>query len=267
MTAPRVPHSPPSGLRFTSSDLVTWTDPLVRIASAQGPYVLPFGALRTYGPVPGCRWDPHPPGAGPARHPSRWGVLYTSSTLTGACAETGQRHRVIDRRTGSVYLEWAPTRALRLLDMTATGTWLIRNGAAASLTSIAPKHCQRWAHAIATHAGNSEGAVAIDGLLVPSVWTGHNVVLMSGSADSFPSAPRRSVSLSDPALLPVLTKIAAHSHRGGARVSRLMLPCRSVTGPRSTPGVAGCAPPSSGSGFGGSRPSVLLAGPYRCLVL
>lgn len=209
MTRPRTPHNPPSHLTFLPSDLIPWAGPLVRIAPTQGQHVIPFGSLRTYGPVPGCRWDPHPPGTGPAQHAPRWGVLYTSSTLIGACAETGQRSRVIDRRTGApAVLEWTPTRTLQLLDLTPNGTWLIRNGAAASLTSIAPRYCQRWSHAIAAQAAHQVD-VPVDGLLVPSVWTGHNLVLTGPSIDAFPAAPNRNVPLSDPTLLPLLTTIAS----------------------------------------------------------
>lgn len=185
-------------------DVLQWTDPLLRIAPTQSAHALPFGALRTYGPVPGNRWDPHPPGQ-PRVHPPRWGVLYTSSTLTAACAETSQRTRTIDRHTGApMVTTWTPTRPLRLLDLTAGSTWLIRHRAAAALTTGPAPHCQTWANRIVASLDE-----VIDGLCVPSVWTGTNVVLFGPGANTFPPAPTDRMPLADPALFPVLQKVAA----------------------------------------------------------
>ncbi|WP_162802243.1 RES family NAD+ phosphorylase [Ornithinimicrobium murale] len=191
-------------LSVTAQDVRLWSNQLLRIAPTTTTHALPFGSLRTYGPVPGSRWDPHPAGA-PTVHPPRWGVLYTSSTLTAACAETSQRTRTIDRRTGApAVTTWTPTRPLRLLDLTAGSTWLIRHQASAALTTRPAPHCQAWAHHIVASLDEQ-----IDGLYVPSAWTGTNVVLFGPAADAFPPAPTHRVPLDDPALFPVLQRVAA----------------------------------------------------------
>lgn len=200
----RAPNTPPVPLTVLPQDVCRWTDPLLRIAPTQSAHALAFGSLRTFGPVAGMRWDPHPPGQ-PRTHPPQWGVLYTSSTLAAACAETGQRTRTIDRHTGApVVTAWTPTRPLHLLDLSAGSTWLIRHQAAAALTTGPAPRCQTWAHHIVTSLGET-----IDGLCVPSVWTGTNVVLFARSADTFPSAPSGRTPLNDPALFPVLLKVAS----------------------------------------------------------
>jgi len=120
--------------------------------------------------------------------------------LVAACAEVGQRTRTIDRHTGApAVTTWTPTRPLHLLDLSAGSTWLIRHGAAATLTSRPAPRCQTWAHHIVTSLGKH-----IDGLYVPSVWTGTNVVLFGRAADSFPDAPTDRMPMNDPALFPAL---------------------------------------------------------------
>lgn len=208
MSSPRSPNTPPHPLTFTPADLRLWTEELVRIAPTASRHTVAFGELRTFGPLAGQRWDPHPPGP-PRHHPHRWGVLYAASTVLAACAETGQRTRTIDRVSGSpALLIWTPTRPLQLLDLTSDSTFLIRNRAAAALTTRPTAHCQTWAH----HIVRSAHVPPIDGLLVPSPWTGTNIVLFGASSDSFPTTPSTRASLSDPPLFPMLTTIA---HRIG----------------------------------------------------
>lgn len=190
-------------LTLTRQDVLRWTDPLLRISLTQSPHALAFGSLRTFGPVAGMRWDPHPPGQ-PRVHPPQWGVLYASSSLTAACAETSQRTRTIDRHTGGpVVTAWTPSRALHLLDLSAGSTWLMRHQAAAALTTRPAPHCQTWAHHIVDALGE-----LVDGLCVPSAWTGTNVVLFGRAADTFPAAPTGRTPLNDPALFPALHTIA-----------------------------------------------------------
>lgn len=199
----RAPNSPSVPLSLAPGDIRVWTDRLLRIGRTQGAHVLPFGALRTHGPVGGMRWDPHPPGI-PGQHAARWGVLYASSTLEAACAEVSQHTRVIDRRTGDpVVTVWSPSRPLHLLDLGPGSTWLIRHRASSALISRPAQHCQAWAHEIVAALGAS-----VDGLLVPSMWTGTNVVLFGRAHDAFPPAPSLRVPLADPAIFPILEAVA-----------------------------------------------------------
>lgn len=200
---PRAPNTPPETLTLDPGDIHPWSGTLLRVAMTQSTHVIPYGTLRAYGPVPGQRWEPHPPGP-PRVHALRWGVLYTASTLVAACAETGQRTRTIDRHTGApVVTTWRPTRPLHLLDLGAESTWLIRHGASSALTTRPAAHCRTWAHHIADALGGQ-----VDGLHVPSVWTGTNVVLFGRAADSFPQAPTDRVPMNDPALFPALRMLA-----------------------------------------------------------
>lgn len=200
---PRAPNTPPETLTVDPGDIHIWSAPLLRIAMTRSTHVIPHGALRTFGPVPGQRWDPHPPGP-PRVHSPRWGVLYTASTLLAACAETGQRTRTIDHHTGApVVTTWRPTRPLHLLDLSAKSTWLIRHGASSALTTRPAAHCQTWAHHIVAALGDE-----VDGLHVPSVWTGTNVILFGRAADSVPQVPHERIALDDPALFPALHMVA-----------------------------------------------------------
>lgn len=94
---------------------------------------------------------------------------------------------------------WTPTRPLQLLDLGATSTWLIRHRASSALTTRPAPDCQTWAHHVADTLGDQ-----VDGLHVPSVWTGTNVVLFGRAADAFPPAPEDRLSMADPALFPLL---------------------------------------------------------------
>lgn len=199
----RSPNTPPGTLTLDPGDIHIWSDPLLRVAMTRSTHVIPYGTLRTFGPVPGQRWDPHPPGP-PRGHSPRWGVLYAASTLVAACAETGQRTRTIDRHTGApAVTTWRPTRPLHLLDLGAESTWLIRHGAASALTTRPAAHCRTWAHHIADTLGDR-----VDGLHVPSAWTGTNIVLFGRSADASPPAPQDRIPMNDPALFPALQMLA-----------------------------------------------------------
>lgn len=202
--SPRAPDVPPVPLTITSGDVHEWAGPLLRIAPTQGAHPIPYGSLRTYGPVKGQRWDPHPAGV-PQVHPPRWGVLYAASTLFAACAEPSQQTRTIDRHTGGpTVVTWTPTRPLHLLDLSAQSTWLIRHRASAALTTRPAPHCQTWARHIVASLGEQ-----LDGLHVPSAWAGTNVVLFGRAADTFPAAPTARVPMDDPALFPALRLIAS----------------------------------------------------------
>ncbi|WP_168207595.1 RES family NAD+ phosphorylase [Microlunatus elymi] len=190
-------------LTLTPADVRTWTGSLLRIAPTQSAHPIPYGALRTDGPVAGQRWDPHPAGP-PKEHPPRYGVLYTASTLAAACAETNQSTRMIDRHTDTpVITVWSPMRPLQLLDLGPRSSWLIRHRASASLITRPAPHGQSWARDIVAALGDQ-----IDGLCVPSSMTGTNVVLFGRAGKTFPAFPSNRMPLNDPAIFPLLQKIA-----------------------------------------------------------
>lgn len=186
---PKAPQAPPQFLVAAPADVIDYTGTLWRVHRTTGEHVLPWNALRTYGPLPSMRWDPHP-GSVPGPHPE--GVLYASADIATALAEVYQMTRVIDTRTGTPRLTaWQPVRPLRLLDLSRT--WLIRNGASAVLPAAPRSTCRRWACAI--HATWPH----LDGLTVPSTMTGGpNVVLCNAAADSIPESPSFSRALAHP---------------------------------------------------------------------
>jgi RES domain len=186
---PKVPRKPPDRLTKEPGDVVDSTGILWRVHRTTGEHVRPWNELRTYGPLPSMRWDPHP-GPQPAEHPD--GVLYAASDVATGLAEVYQSTRVIDTRAGAPRLTaWEPTRPLQLLDLSET--WLLRNAASAALLAAPRSTCRRWARAI--YATWTE----LDGLQAPSTMTGRvNVVLWAAAADAMPAAPAFSRPLTQP---------------------------------------------------------------------
>jgi RES domain-containing protein len=173
---------------------------LWRIHRTQGGHVLAWNQLRSYGPLPSMRWDPHP---GPQPSWTAEGVLYAAADVATSLAEVYQTTRVIDTRAGAPTLTaWQPHRSLRLLDL--SGTWLLRNSAAAALLAAPRSTCPRWARAIYTTWPE------LDGLYVPSTMTGRpNVVLFNAAADSLPTMPSFSRPLTHPLVWSIAQAAAA----------------------------------------------------------
>lgn len=197
---PKNPAQPPAQLDVDEGDILHLDQRMARIAFGAGPYPLPWGSLRTWGPHPRCRWDPHPLPAG--EHPCS-GVLYTGEDLATCVAEVFADTRIVDVHSDAPYLlVWQPTRALRLLDM--TGTWALRNGASASLDSAPRSTCRAWARAIATARPD------LDGLRVRSTMTGRPMtVLFAPARDAFPELPQASAPLADATIHALLAHMVA----------------------------------------------------------
>lgn len=185
---PKVPRTPPRRpLTAQPDEFVNWGDPLVRVLRTTGDHVVPWNRLRTFGPLPGCRWDPQPDG--PAAEHAPEGVGYQAADLMTCVAEVFQASRLVDTLTGSPHaVFWTPVRPLRLLDL--TGTWALRSGAATAL-GAAPKSTTRaWVRAIRADLPE------VDGLLASSTMTGGaTVTLFTPATDAFPEAPDSTVPL------------------------------------------------------------------------
>lgn len=196
---PKVPRTPPEPLRREASDVLALTPRLWRIHRTRGAHVVAWNVLRSYGPLPSMRYDPHPEPVG--EH--RVGVLYAASSLATALAETFQATRLIDTISfGPQLTVWQPIRALRLLDL--TGTWALRNQAAHALDAAPRSVGRAWARTIAVTWPD------LDGLWVASTMTGEaNAVLWSPAADALPGAPEFSRPLADPTLYAIIARIAA----------------------------------------------------------
>lgn len=195
---PKRPPRPTEPLTRLDGDVLGVQPVLWRIHRTVGDHVLPWSALRHWGPVATARFDPHPPP--PAMH-REVGVSYAALDLTTAVAEVFQVQRVIDATDGRPKAtSWTPTRPLRLLDL--TGDWALRNGAAHSLVSGPRARCRTWARAIA------ETWPDLDGLWTQSTLTGRtNVTLWAPAADTFPPAPDFSEHLDSAPMWAILREV------------------------------------------------------------
>lgn len=175
----------PEHLYELAGDTVLW-----RVHRSAGGNVVAWDQLRYWGPAAVMRFDAHEP---PARVQDR-GVSYTVLAIPTALAEVFQQRRVINTRRDMPYLTgWAPSRTLRLLDL--TGGWPIFAGASHVLNTGRRDLCRAWARAI--HSAWPE----LDGLRHRSAMTGGDaVVLFTAAADSFPSRPLLSLPLNHPGL-------------------------------------------------------------------
>jgi hypothetical protein len=189
VTHPKVPRQPPTELVREPDDLVTVGPVLWRIHRTLGEHVLPWNGLRTFGPLASARFDPHPLPAGD--HPG-YGVLYAAQDVATALADAFQTTRLINTRAGALHLtSWTPTRPLALLDL--TGTWALRNHAAAALAAAPRPTCRNWARAIRAQWPD------LDGLYAPSTMTGTaTIVLWEPARNSVPDLPDFSRPLAHP---------------------------------------------------------------------
>jgi hypothetical protein len=197
---PKAPRRPPQQLIREPHDIADYTGTLWRVHRTEGEHVLPWNKLRTYGPLPSMRWDPHP---GPQPISAAEGVLYAAADIATSLAEVYQTTRVIDTRAGAPALTaWQPQRRLRLLDL--SGTWLLRNTASAALLAAPRSICRRWARAIYTTWPE------LDGLYVPSTLTGRaTIVLWNAAADSISAMPSFSRPLTHPLVWSITQAAAA----------------------------------------------------------
>lgn len=180
----KVPAVPPATFDVRGRDDVRpFRDPLWRVFRTTGRHPVRWNELRRFGPVPGMRFDPHPP---PARLHRDIGVLYAATRPVTAFAEVFESTRVIDRRAGGATIaSWTPTRTLELLDLTSK--WPVRNGAAASLQMMDEKSVtQAWARRIFEQLGHS-----VDGLHHLSSVTNEPVVTLFPRVEAVHAFPVR----------------------------------------------------------------------------
>lgn len=175
-------------------EVVEWKTEIVwRVHRTAGAHVLPWGGLRTFGPI--LRFDHHP---APRGEHSDYGIWYGASGPRGGLAEAFQSTRVIDRHRGDPYLTGVRfTRPLRLLDVSGIdgAAWVTRVGGNHSLDSISHGRSQHWARTI--HRAYDK----IDGILYRARFAGGtSVAVFERAADAFPLRPELSLPLTHPAL-------------------------------------------------------------------
>ena len=168
-----VPPPEPADCRTLSVDQVLW-----RVVFTSAMHALPWNTPRTHGPH--SRFDPHPRPIGVSAE-SAWYAAVDPATALGECF---QRDRMIDTRTADPYLYAARlSRPVRLLDLTAGSTWVVRAGGHHGLAHEQPSVSQHWARAV--RAADSE----LDGLIYrASYGPASSVVLFSPAVDSLAAA-------------------------------------------------------------------------------
>jgi hypothetical protein len=178
-----------------ASHTVLW-----RIHATAGEHVTPWNQMRHFGPLPGCRFDPHDP----PPHEQAAGVLYLAIDVATCVAEVYQLGRAVNRHERSPYLTGLRlTRTVRLLDL--SGTWPTRAGASQAINSSGRRDVTRgWARSI------HQAFPTLDGLWHPSSMNGLQpcVTLFETAQDALPAEAEVSLPLSHPALADALAKVA-----------------------------------------------------------
>jgi hypothetical protein len=157
-----------------------------------------WNAFRAFGPTR-SRFDHQVP---PPKLQLRR-ILYAAEEGPTCLAEVFQDTRVIDRAAHDPWLAgFELEESLDLLDL--TGSWPTRAGASMAVSTGPRPRAQRWSRAI------YEAYPDIQGLYYPSSMHGNrpSVALYERAAPAVPAIPVFHRPLIDPALLPVLSRVA-----------------------------------------------------------
>ncbi|MFC9553864.1 RES family NAD+ phosphorylase [Rhodococcus sp. NPDC056960] len=182
-----------AGLR--PEEVIDWhpTEVVWRVHRTTGAHVVPWNAMRRFGPI--LRFDHHPL---PRSEHAGYGIWYGASSPRGGLAEAFQSARVIDRDRGDPYLTGLRfSRPLRLLDVSGIGegTWATRVGGNHALDSAVHGRTQHWARTI------HRAHVDLDGIIYRGRFAGGVCVAVGErAADAFPVLPVLSLPLSHPGL-------------------------------------------------------------------
>lgn len=157
-----------------------------------------WSSFRSFGPT-GSRFDHHLP---PPRTQER-AILYAAAEGPTALAEVFQDTRLIDRSARDPWLVgFTLTSPVALLDL--TGEWPTRAGASMALSTGPRSRARRWSRSI------YEAYTGLAGLYYPSSMHANrpNVALFERAEGVLAHAPVFHRPLLDPALLPVLRRVA-----------------------------------------------------------
>lgn len=157
-----------------------------------------WNIFRAFGPT-SSRFDHQ---IGPPRVQDRC-VLYAAERGPACLAEVFQDTRVIDRLARDPWLAgFALQSPLLLLDL--TGSWPTRAGASMAINTGPRPRAQRWSQVIYEAYPNGQG------IYYPSSMYGNSpsVALYERALPALPPSPVFHRPLSDPALLPVLKRVA-----------------------------------------------------------
>lgn len=202
------PNSPLPAL--VADDLLAWTDYVVRIYAAGGPFATTWNAFRRFGPVSSMRFDHQPPPRRP--HPTR-GVIYGAGRWASATGFVDPLEvavlesfpdGVVDRRTNDPRLVvWKPERSLRLLQL-SDSSWLARAHGNAALLTGARGVARMWSRAVYREYPNIDGLIWSSSVLQ----SGRSIMLYERADDGLPAAPSSDRPLTEKFLQPALARIA-----------------------------------------------------------
>ncbi|WP_230467715.1 RES family NAD+ phosphorylase [Lujinxingia vulgaris] len=165
---------------------------LLRIYSRGGDYPCEWDSYRRFGPV-NARFDHHPE---PSQVHPEHGIYYAALELSTCLAETFQDTRTISLSRRAPWLAvFAPTRALRLLDL--TGSWPTRAGASMKINTGPRPITRAWSRQF------YEAFPEIDGLYYPSSMYANQpcIALYERAEAAMPTEPQFIRALNQPELL------------------------------------------------------------------
>ncbi|WP_207343381.1 RES family NAD+ phosphorylase [Arthrobacter sp. E3] len=154
-------------------------------------HTLPWDQIRTWGPLPTARWDPHPL---PQGEHAPLGAAYLGRDVPTCLAEAFQLTRFVDVDSHATYITAFRTQQEMIL-ADLTGEWLLKAGGSAQVVFQEKARTQAWARAI------HDAWPDLGGLIAPSAVIGGHDVIAIWSTDVFPPAPELSVPLNSPAIL------------------------------------------------------------------
>jgi hypothetical protein len=183
----------PEEIRTLAAGTVLW-----RLYFRGGGHPTFWNTFRSFGPTRG-RFDHQIP---PPKLQVRR-ILYAAEEGPTCLAEVFQDSRIIDRTVKDPWLAAFELRQpLSLLDL--TGAWPTRAGASMAISSGPRPRAQRWSRVI------HQAYPKIQGLYYPSSMHGNrpSVALYERAAAAITDVPVFHRPLSDPALLPILSRVA-----------------------------------------------------------
>ncbi|MCO4265287.1 RES family NAD+ phosphorylase [Pseudarthrobacter sp. MDT3-26] len=172
---------------------------LWRIHFTASGHVVPWNRLRTWGPVPGSRWEPHPLPPGDA---APLGAAYLGEDVLTCLAEVFQLTRFVDVDRDDPYVTaFSTTRDLVLADL--TGDWLLPAGGSAQIAFGEKERTRAWARAI------HETWPDLDGVYSLSAMALSRKVVTLWTEDAIPAAPEFSSPLNAPGIVSDVMAAAA----------------------------------------------------------
>lgn len=198
---PKFPE-PPAAAELAEIEPDWWVLPagslLWRLYFRGGRHPTFWNTLRSYGPTQ-SRFDHHLP----PPHVQERSILYAANEGAICFAEIFQDTRLIDRTARDPWLAgFLLNHSLRLLDL--TGIWPTRAGASMAISTGARPRAQRWSRAIYEAYPEARGLH-----YASSMYRNRScIALYERGAEALPAAPEFHRPLRDPALLPVLRRVA-----------------------------------------------------------